>query len=88
MDRKTRELADKKKKYIRFQSSAEGMETAKWTMVHSCLEGGPSASHFYDMLEENYFSYGPDGFRAVGPTFGPLHIEDLEKAKEAFARAL
>lgn len=83
MDRKTRELADKQKKYTRFQSSIEGMETAKWTYINDCLHG---RADNYEGLEENYYSYGPDGFRAVGPTFGPLHITDLEQGKKALSR--
>jgi hypothetical protein len=79
---KQRKIETINRKYRRYETTDAGKETAKWTYIEDCLHG---LADDYEKLEENYCSYGPDGFRAVGPTFGPIHITG-EKAKEAYAR--
>ena len=85
--RKEKELAKKFTNYRRFQNSANGMEIARDTTIANCLDGRATEKEYLS-LTENHYSYGPDGFKAVGPNMGPIYIKDSEKAKQAYARTI
>jgi len=65
----------------------EGREDFGWTYAERALNGSLSPEE-YDKLDKCYCSYGPDGFKYVGPAFGPVRITDPDKALIAYGRAI
>lgn len=54
-------------------SSEKGLSSLKFDVVQHCLDGTATEAE-YCSLDAAYASIGPDGFKYVSPSSGPLTI--------------
>ena len=73
-----------RQKAVAYRTDKKWGDIELWTKVNLALEGKLDGDE-YNFLEHNYASYGPDGLRIVGPSFGPIHIQDSPEARAKFA---
>jgi len=73
--------------WTRYCQSEQGLADFGWTYAERALNGALSPEE-YDKLDKCYCSYGPDGFKYVGPAFGPVRITDPDKALMVYSRVI